>query len=81
MQMLSPKEKGLRYREEILDNMGSTELGANVFRISQTEELLKKQKEKDEKLANNTHYTVGKAIRRVIKELEGTKDRRFTYSQ
>ena len=66
------KRKGLRYREEILDNMGSTELGANVFRISQTEELLKKQKEKDEKLANTTHYTVGKAIRRVIKELGGT---------
>ena len=52
--------------------MGSTELGANVFRISQTEELLKKQKEKAEKLANTTHYTIGKAIRRVIKELGGT---------
>ena len=36
------KRKGLRYREEILDNMGSEELGANVFRITQTEALLKK---------------------------------------
>ena len=40
------KRKKLRYREEILDNMGSEELGANVFRITQTEALLKKQKMK-----------------------------------
>ena len=36
------KRKGLRYREDILDNMGSTELGANIFRITQTEALLEK---------------------------------------
>lgn len=37
------KRKGLRYREDILDNMGSVELGANIFRITQTEALLEKQ--------------------------------------
>ena len=37
------KRKGLRYREDILDNMGSDELIANLFRISQTEQKLKKR--------------------------------------
>ena len=66
------KRKGLRYREEILDNMGSEELGANVFRITQTEALLKKQKEKSEKQASDTHYKVGKEIRKTIQNLGGT---------
>ena len=66
------KRKGLRYREEILDHMGSAELGANVFRITQTEELLERQKEKSEKVASDTHYKVGKAIRKTIKDLGNT---------
>lgn len=66
------KRKGLRYREDILDNMGSTELGANVFRITQTEELLKRQTEQDESKAADTHYLVGKTIREAIKKLGGT---------
>ena len=66
------KRKGLRYREDILDNMGSAELGANVFRITQTEALLEKQEEKSENKATDTHYKVGKAIRKVIEELGGT---------
>ena len=66
------KRKGLRYREEILDNMGSEELGANVFKITQTEALLKKQKEKSEKQASDTHYKVGKEIRKTIQNLGGT---------
>ena len=66
------KREGLRYREDILDNMGSAELGANVFRITQTEELLKRQKEKDESMASDTHYIVGKTIREAIKKLGGT---------
>ena len=66
------KRKGLRYREEILDNMGSEELGANVFRITQTEALLKKQQIPSEKTATDTHYTVGKIIRNAIEELGGT---------
>lgn len=52
--------------------MGSAELGANVFRITQTEELLERQKIQSEKLANDTHYKVGKAIRKTIKELGNT---------
>ena len=66
------KRKGLRYREDILDNMGSVELGANIFRITQTEALLEKQVEPNEQVANNTHYRVGKAVRDTIKELGGT---------
>ena len=66
------KRKGLRYREDILDNMGSVELGANIFRITQTEDLLRKQCEKSEKSATNTHYKVGKKVRQTIKELGGT---------
>ena len=65
------KRKKLRYREEILDNMSSTELGANVFRITQTESLLEMQKEPNENIATETHYRVGRAIRNVIKELGG----------
>ena len=52
--------------------MGSAELGANVFRISQTEQLLEKQKEKSEKNASDTHYMVGKTIRQTIKLLGNT---------
>ena len=66
------KRKGLRYREDILDNMSSVELGANIFRITQTEALLEKQKEPNEQAATNTHYKVGKTVRKAIKELGGT---------
>ncbi len=66
------KRKGLRYREDILDNMGSDELIANLFRISQTEQKLKKDNVKLEKTANKTHYEVGKKIRKTIEELGGT---------
>jgi len=66
------KRKDLRYREEILDNMGSEELGANIFRITQTEALLKKQETSSEKIATNTHYQVGKVIRKAIQDLDGT---------
>ncbi len=66
------KRKGLRYREDILDNMGSVELGANIFRITQTEALLEKQQEPSEQKATDTHYVVGKAIRDTIKQIGGT---------
>ena len=61
------KRKGVRYREDILDKMGSVELGANVFRISLTEDLLSKQKEQSEEKTSNTHYNVGIAVRDTIK--------------
>ena len=66
------KRKGLRYREDILDNMGSDELIANLFRISQTEQKLRKDNIKTEKEANDTHYTIGKNIREVIAKNGGT---------
>ena len=66
------KRKGLRYREDILDNMGSTELIANLFRISQTEEKLIRDNIQTEKEANKTHYNVGAKVRKTIKELGGT---------
>ena len=66
------KRKGLRYREDILDNMCSEELAANLFRITQTESKLKKDNVSLEKTANKTHYEVGKEIRRTIKKLGGT---------
>ena len=65
------KRKGLRYREDILDNMGSDELSVNLFRISQTEQKLQKDNIKTEKNANIIHYKVGKKIRDTIKELDG----------
>ena len=66
------KRKGLRYREDILDNMGSEELAANLFRITQTESKLKKDNIHTENDANETHYNVGAAVRKTIKELGGT---------
>ena len=66
------KRKKLRYREDILDNMGSDELIANLFRISQTEQKLKNENIKLENEANKTHYEVGKEIRNTIQKLGGT---------
>ena len=66
------KRKGLRYREEILDNMGSDELIANLFRISQTEQKLKKDNVVGENKANKVHYNIGKNIREVIAKNGGT---------
>ena len=66
------KRKGLRYREDILDNMGSEELAANLFRITQTESKLKKDNIQTESEANKTHYNVGAKVRETIKELGGT---------
>ena len=66
------KRKKLRYREEILDNMGSDELIINLFRISQTGQKLKNENIKIEKDANKAHYEVGSEIRNTIKRLGGT---------
>ena len=66
------KRKGLRYREDILDNMGSDELIANLFRISQTEQKLKKENVQGESNANKVHYKMGKDIRAFIKKQGGT---------
>lgn len=65
------RRKGLRYREDILDNMGSEELAANLFRITQTESKLKRENISTEKDANKAHYNVGRNIREVIEKNGG----------
>lgn len=66
------KRKGLRYREDILDNMGSDELIANLFRISQTEQKLKRDNIQRESEACITHNEIGKIVRKAIEEAGGT---------
>ena len=66
------KRKKLRYREDILDNMGSEELADNIFRIAQTDAKLKRDNVDNEYTANSVHYEVGKEVRNSIKRLEGT---------
>ena len=65
------KRKKLRYREDILDNMGSEELADNIFRIAQTD-AKKRDKVDNEYTANSVHYEVGKIVRKAIKEAGGT---------
>ena len=74
------KRKGLRYREDILDNMGSEELAANLFRITQTESRLKRDNIDTEKQACDTHNKIGKIVRKAIKQAGRNNARRFTYT-
>lgn len=64
--------KELAIGQKILDYMGSTELIANLFRISQTEEKLRKDKIQGADKATNVHYNVGKEVRNAIKKIGGT---------
>ena len=64
--------KKLSYREDILDNMCSSELIANLFRIDQTNQKLINENVKGQTNANNTHFQVGKKVRDTIKDLGGT---------
>jgi len=66
------KRKGLKKSQQILDHMGSTELAANLFRATQTEEKLKREKIIGKAKANKAHYQVGKKVRDTIKEIGGT---------
>lgn len=66
------KKKGLAVGQKILDYMGSTELIANLFRISQTEEKLRKDNVSDANTATAVHHTVGKEVRKAIEEIGGT---------
>ena len=66
------ERKGLKKSQNILDHMGSTELAANLFRATQTEEKLKRDNVKGKEKANATHYQVGKKVREAIDELGGT---------
>ena len=66
------KRKGLRYREDILDNMGEEELVANRFRIIQTENKLKRENIKGESNAESAHNQIGKIVRNAIEQAGGT---------
>ncbi len=65
-------KKGLEVGQKILDYMGSTELIANLFRISQTEEKLRKDNVTDSETATHIHYSVGGEIRNTIEKIGGT---------
>lgn len=66
------ERKGLKKSQKILDHMGSTELAANLFRATQTDEKLRREKIQGKEAANDTHYAVGKKVRQTIQELGGT---------
>jgi DNA-damage-inducible protein D len=66
------KKKGLKKNQNILDHMGSTELAANLFRATQTEEKLRRDNIKGKQQANKTHYEIGKKVRKTIEDIGGT---------
>ncbi len=66
------KRKGLDKNQKILDHMGSTELAANLFRATQTDDKLRRENIRGKENANMTHFVVGKKVRQTIKELGGT---------
>ena len=65
-------QKGLKKSQHILDHMGSTELAANLFRATQTEDKLRKDDIQGKKEANKTHFEIGKKVRKTIEEIGGT---------
>lgn len=65
------KRKELKKSQKILDHMGSTELAANLFRATQTEEKIRRENIKGKAKANQTHYEVGTKVRQTIKDLGG----------
>ena len=66
------KRKGLKKGQNILDHMGSTELAANLFRATQTDEKLRREQITGKENAYRTHFEVGKKVRKTIQELGGT---------
>jgi DNA-damage-inducible protein D len=64
--------KGLKKSQHILDHMGSTELAANLFRATQTEEKIRRENIQGKARANKAHHEVGAKVRQTIHELGGT---------
>lgn len=62
------KKKGLKKSQDILDHMGSEELAANLFRATQTEAKLRRDHIKNKSDANDTHFNIGRKIRKMIAE-------------
>lgn len=65
-------EKGIEKSQQILDHMGSTELAANLFRATQTDEKLRREKVRGKNEAGDVHFQVGQKVRQTIEELGGT---------
>ena len=65
------RKKGLKKSEHILDHMGSTELAANLFRATQTEDKLRRDAIQGKENANQTHYEVGQKVRKTIEDIGG----------
>jgi len=66
------RRKGIKPKQNILDYMGSTELAANLFRATQTEEKLTRDRIRGKEAANSTHFAVGLEVRQAIKNIGGT---------
>ena len=66
------EKKGLKRGQDILDHMGSTELAANLFRSTQTEEKIRRENIQGKDNANTAHYEVGKEVRTTIQRIGGT---------
>jgi len=66
------EQKQVNPKEDILDRMGSTELAANLFRATQTEEKLRRENIRSKQAANQVHEAVGKKVRQTIQDLDGT---------
>lgn len=66
------RRKRLKSKEHILDHMGSTELAANLFRATQTEEKLRRENVRSKETAGRIHHDVGRKVRQTIRELGGT---------
>src|SRR6266567_9526453 len=65
------EQKQINPKEDILDRMGSTELAANLFRATQTEEKLRRENIRSKQAANQAHEAVGRKVRQTIRELDG----------
>lgn len=71
------RRKGLNPKQHILDHMGSTELAANLFRATQTEEKLRRENVRGKDAANRTHFEVGRKVRGAIADIGGTMPERL----
>jgi DNA-damage-inducible protein D len=72
------RKKGLKKGQQILDHMGSTELAANFFRVTQAEEKLQRENIKGKENANRAHREVGAKVRKTIEEIGGTLPENFS---
>lgn len=64
-------KRGLDKKENLADYMGRTELAANLFRVTQTEERIKNQNIKGQSRLEDTHYEVGQEVRAIVRKNTG----------